>query len=357
MIFGQVASCDAAGCVLAHSVKLPGGTLKKGLVLGAAEVKRLVDAGIPHVVVARLAPDDVSEDEAAMQVARALGGADVDIGNAGTGRVNLHARHAGLLMVDAPRIHAANQADEGLTVATLHPETPVDAGQMLATVKIIPYAVPRAALTQVLASLRGTAGPETGRRALRVAAWRPLGVGLVLTRAADTAPSTLNKMREAVAGRLVPLGAALRVEDTVPHQAQAVADALRRMAGHEDPPRLLLVSGIAATVDRRDVVPAGIVEAGGRVLHAGMPVDPGNLLVMGELPGRGAAIPVVGIPTCARSPKLNGFDFVLRRLVAGEPVTPAAIMAMGVGGLLTEIESRPMPRDPRRRDTNKTSGT
>lgn len=348
MKFGPLPVGDAAGAVLAHSLKLPGGALKKGLVLGADDIRRLRDAGIESVVVARLEADDVAEDEAAMQVALALGGADVDIGNAGTGRVNLYARHAGLLMLDAARVHAANVADEGLTVATLHAESPVESGQMLATVKIIPYGVPRAALTQVIASLRGTAGPETGRRALRVAAWRPLATGLVLTRAAETAESMLDKMRHAVLTRLNPLGAALQREDTVAHRSAAVAGALRQMIASADAPRLLLVAGIAATVDREDVVPAGIVQAGGRVVHAGMPVDPGNLLVLGELPGPQGPVPVVGIPTCARSPKLNGFDFVLRRLVAGEPVTPAAIMAMGVGGLLTEIESRPMPRDPRR---------
>jgi molybdenum cofactor cytidylyltransferase len=346
--FGPVSSAEAAGCVLAHSVKLPGGALKKGGVLGATEVQRLLDAGIENVVVAQLEPEDVPEDAAAAQVARALGGADADIGNAGTGRVNLYARHAGLLMLDAARIHAANAVHEGLTIATLHAESPVETGQMLATVKIIPYAVPRTALEQVLGSLRGAASADTGRRALRVAAWRRMPVGLLLTRSAETADSVLSKMRESVAGRLAPLGANLLLEETVAHQQLKVTEALRRMADRAEPPRLLLVSGIAATVDRRDVVPAAIVAAGGRILHAGMPVDPGNLLVLGELPVRDARLPVVGIPTCARSPKLNGFDFVLRRLVAGEPVTPAAIMSMGVGGLLTEIESRPMPRDPRR---------
>jgi molybdenum cofactor cytidylyltransferase len=139
------------------------------------------------------------------------------------------------------------------------------------------------------------------------------------------------------------------VEDIVPHEAQALGEALRRMAGRPEAPGLLLVSGIAATVDRRDVVPAAVVVAGGTVRHAGMPVDPGNLLVLAELRSADGLLPVVGIPTCARSPKLNGFDFVLRRLAAGEDVAAADIMAMGVGGLLTEIESRPMPRDPRRR--------
>ena len=55
-------------------------------------------------------------------------------------------------------------------------------------------------------------------------------------------------------------------------------------------------------------------------------------------------MPVLGLPGCARSPKLNGFDWVLQRLAADVPVTRADIMAMGMGGLLTEIPSRPLPR-------------
>jgi molybdenum cofactor cytidylyltransferase len=301
------------------------------------------------VPAARLEADDVPEDAAAAQVARALGGADVDIGNPGTGRVNLYARNAGLMVLDAARIHATNAVHEGLTVATLQPDSPVEQGQMLATVKIIPYAVPQSAVAQVLQSLRGAAPADIGRRALRVAAWQNLPVGLVMTRLPQTAESMLNKMREAVVGRLAPLGATLVVERIVEHEDGAIAQALQEMLRHATTPRLLLVSGIAATVDRRDVVPLAIVRGGGRILHAGMPVDPGNLLVLGEFPAEAAPYPVIGIPTCARSPKLNGFDFVLRRLAAGEPVTAADIMAMGVGGLLTEIDTRPMPRDPRRR--------
>ena len=352
MKFGPVALADASGCVLAHSLRLPDGVLKKGLLLGEGELQRVAAAGIDRVVVARLEPEDVGENDAAAQVAHALAGAEVHIGNAGTGRVNLHAREAGLLVLDAARVHAANAVHEGLTIATLHTDSPVAAGQMLATVKIIPYAVPGAALAEVLQRLRGAAEPDSreGRRALRVAAWQHWPVGLVMTRLAETPDPVLAKMRKAVSVRLEPLGARLVVEEVVAHETLAVAEALQRMARRADPPRLLLVSGIAATVDRRDVVPAAVVSAGGQVLHAGMPVDPGNLLVLGELAPAEGGLPVVGMPTCARSPKLNGFDFVLRRLGAGEPVTPADIMAMGVGGLLTEIETRPMPRDPRHRD-------
>lgn len=344
MKFGTLAVADALDAVLAHSVKLPGGALKKGAVLGAADLQRLAAAGITRIAAARLDASDVPEDMAAARIAAALAGTEVEIGAATTGRVNLHARQAGLLRLDAARVHAANRVHEGLTIATLLPDAPVEEGQMLATVKIIPYAVPVTALDAVLAAL---AGPP----ALRVAPWRGIRAALLMTRLTDTSESVLAKMRGAVLGRLGPLGGQLVTEQVVPHEEVAVADALRRLLEAVERPQLLLVSGVAATVDRGDIVPAAVLAAGGRVLHAGMPVDPGNLLVLGELPDGQGACPLIGIPTCARSPKLNGFDFVLRRYAAGESVAREDIMAMGVGGLLTEIETRPMLRDTRRRGT------
>jgi molybdenum cofactor cytidylyltransferase len=344
MRFGEVTLEAARGCVLAHSVKLPGGTLRKGLVLDEAAIARLAESGIREVVVAGLDAGDVGENEAAARIAGALAGSGAEVGAAATGRVNLHASAAGLLQLDARRVEAANAVHEGLTLATLPVDAKVEAGQMLATIKIIPYAVPRAALDEVLALLAGTFA------ALRVARWGGIRAQLVMTRLEQTRPSVLAKMRRAVLQRLAPLEATLAGEQVVAHEAAPIAQALLQALAEQPAPDLLLVSGIAATVDRSDVVPMGIVRAGGRVLHAGMPVDPGNLLLLAELPGAQGVIPVVGIPTCARSPKLNGFDFVLRRFAARLPVTGAQIMAMGVGGLLTEIESRPMPREAGDRD-------
>ncbi len=267
MKFATLALEESLGAVLAHSVKLTGGALKKGTVLGNAELRRLAAAGITRIAAARLDPDDVSEDVAAARIAAALAGSEVDIGAATTGRVNLHARQAGLFRLDAARIHAANRVHEGLTIATLLPDAPVEDGQMLATVKIIPYAVPAAALDKVLAAL----GTEP---ALRVAPWLGIRAALLMTCFTDTAQSMLAKMRGSVLGRLGPLSGSLIAEEVVLHEEETVAAALRELLNSAERPQLLLVSGVAATVDRGDIVPAAVLAAGGRVLHAGMPVDP-----------------------------------------------------------------------------------
>jgi len=103
----------------------------------------------------------------------------------------------------------------------------------------------------------------------------------------------------------------------------------------------VVVFGASAIADRRDVIPAAVEAVGGTIEHFGMPVDPGNLLLIGEARDR----PVLGAPGCARSPKENGFDWVLMRLMAGLEVTQADITGMGVGGLLMEIVTRPQLRE------------
>jgi molybdenum cofactor cytidylyltransferase len=326
MKFAEIPVEDAEGAILAHSARAGGRMFKKGRVLAAADLGALRDAGIARVTVARLEPGDVPEDEAAARVGRVFAGENIRVGAAFTGRANLYAEADGLVVLDEDAIDAANRTHEALTIATLMPFARVAKGDMIATIKVIPYAAPEAAVAEV----------EKLAAPVRVAAFRPLKVALVSTSVAGMKPQVLDKNRAALGARLAPLGGELVSEVQCAHAADAVAAELRKAIAD-----LYLVFGASAISDRRDVVPAGIETAGGTVEHFGMPVDPGNLLLIGKLEGK----PVVGLPGCARSPKINGFDFVLQRLFAGLEVGPDAIMGMGVGGLLSDIPTRPQPRE------------
>jgi molybdenum cofactor cytidylyltransferase len=330
MRFGPVPVGDALGAILAHSTRLDDGVLKKGRVLGADDVARLARAGHETVVAARLEGEDVPEDQAAERLARVLAGDGVEVGAAFTGRVNLYAAAPGLLVVNREGIDAVNAVDEALTIATLASEQAVSARQMIATAKVIPFAARRAALERVEA-----AAP---RPPVEVRAFTALRVGLVQTRLAGTRVRVLDKTRAVLDARLEALGGHLVEEARCSHDAARIAEPVSRMvAGGLD---VVLVAGASAIVDRRDAVPAAIELAGGEIHHFGMPVDPGNLLLLGAV-GR---TPVVGMPGCARSSKFNGFDQVLQRLAARLPLDSGVIMAMGVGGLLKEIPERGQPR-------------
>jgi molybdenum cofactor cytidylyltransferase len=327
--FGPEPAATVAGALLAHSLALPGRVLKKGRLLTEEDAAAIAATGRAKVIVARLDPDDVPEDRAAEALAQALGGAGLTVQAPFTGRCNLVAEAAGVVTIDRAVIDAINGIDEAITVATVAPYEAVTTRQLVATIKVIPFAVPRAVLDACLAA---AARIDLHR-------FRPQRVGLIQTTLPNTKASVLDATSDVTAGRLAALGATLVAERRTEHTSAAVAAAIAAL--DEAALDLVLIAGASAVVDRRDVLPAGIEAAGGVIHHFGMPVDPGNLLLLAERAGK----PVLGLPGCVRSPKLNGADWVIQRLCAGLPVTRADVMAMGVGGLLKEIPVRGQARD------------
>lgn len=338
MRFGPVPVAEAEGAILAHSERVASGRMRKGTVLGVAEIAALRAAGYAEITVARLDSGDLHEDAAADTVARALaeGAAGVTLSAPFTGRVNLIAARAGVVTLDADAINAANAVDPMITVATVAPFHQTRAGGMIATVKIISYGVAGSVVARAAAAARG---------AVRVATPRYATASLILTEAAG-GPGA-RRGTEAVAARIAALDMTLVETVAVPHEEAPLAQAINRAAGE-----IVLILTASATSDVRDTAPAALGLAGGRLIRFGMPVDPGNLLFLGDLRGK----PVIGLPGSARSPVLHGADWVLARVACGLPCGTEEIAAMGVGGLLKEIPTRPQPRrGPRDRDEERGS--
>ena len=329
MRFGPVPLDQAQGAVLAHSVPLDGKRLRKGRVLDAGDIGALRAAGLDEVIVARLDPGDIGEDAAAARIAAAMvpdpKAAHLRRTTAATGRVNLYATAPGVLDLDVARIEAANRIDPMIPVATLPAFARTRARGMVATVKIIAYGVAAAAVERAEAALRD---------AMRL---RPVALKTAHLIQTDTGAGA-GKGEAAIAGRLQALGMDLAGSETVPHQVGPLGRAVA--AARAD---LVLILTASATSDPADVAPEAVRAAGGTVSRFGMPVDPGNLLFLGHQGGR----PVIGLPGCARSPALNGADWVLERVACGLEVGDGDIAAMGVGGLLKESPARPHPREKR----------
>lgn len=304
--------------------------LKKGTRLDTAAIADLREAGVSEIIVAQLDEGDLLENASADGLANCLGAPGLRRNVAATGRVNLIAETAGLLRVDAAAINRINLVDEALTVATLPDYAVVAPGDMVATIKVIPFAVTAATQAQVEMQAKG------GAFALHP--FRPFRVGLVLSETTTLKASVIDGTIAVTRARVEGLGGTLLPARRCAHVQSEIAEALRflRAEGAD----ILLVSGASAVVDRRDVGPAAIVDAGGEIIHFGMPVDPGNLICLGRIDG----IPALVLPGCARSPKLNGIDWVLARLFAGIEVAAVDVMMLGVGGLLKDTDARPLPR-------------
>jgi molybdenum cofactor cytidylyltransferase len=333
--FGEIPLALAEGAILAHSQRLGRRTFKKGRVLSSKDVADLAAGGITNVIAARTEAGDIGEDEAAGIIANAMTGTHAIASAPFTGRVNLHTEIQGLVVVDRSRLDEINQVDEAITIAVVSPFELVEARQTIATIKIIPFAISGTICNDAADIARGLAGVDP---LIRVVPLVQQNVGLIQTRLSGTKESVLDKTATVTASRLEILGSRISTEIRCDHCADNVADAIVEM--HNQDMDIILISGASAITDRRDIVPAAIVDAGGIIDHFGMPVDPGNLLLVARL----GITPIVGLPGCARSPKFNGFDWVLRRLAARLPVTSAEITTMGAGGLLTDIPTRPLPR-------------
>jgi molybdenum cofactor cytidylyltransferase len=339
MKFGPASPADAVGGVTVHTLRQGSLVLKKGTTIGAAEVEALTRAGVKEIVVVRLEDGDVSEDVAAAGIAQAVAGDGINVERAFTGRANLFAARPGVLVIDRAKVDRINDVDEAITFATLAAYKPVVEGEMIATVKLIPFGVE--------AKLRDAAVAAASGGALRIAPYVIKRVGIVSTLLPGLSPKVVEKTLRVTAERLAPAGATIVAERRVPHDESTLKDAIKELLGLGA--ELVIVFGASAIADRRDVIPAAISGIGGEVEHFGMPVDPGNLLLIGNANG----VPVLGAPGCARSPVENGFDWVLMRLLAGLKVTRSDLTGMGVGGLLMEIVTRPQPRESLATDTNR----
>lgn len=324
---------ECCGGILAHTTQIPGRTFKKGHALDAQDIADLKSNGISELTVALLGADDVHENEAASRVAALLAGREVDVGPAFTGRVNLYARQTGLCVLDETSVTLVNQCDEAITVATVAPFAHVQAGQMIATIKIIPFAAPRSALVRLEKALSGRTS------IIETAPFGTKRVALISTRLPATKEQVLAKGREVVTRRIAALGSELAYDEVSDHTIAGVTAQLQKTVKNAN--ELVLILGASAIVDRRDVIPSAIEKADGQIDHFGMPVDPGNLLLLGRI----GKTKVVGLPGCVRSPKLNGADWVIERFMADIPTKTDDITAMGIGGLLKEIPTRPQPRD------------
>lgn len=327
MIFGLQSLDNVEGALLAHAVGLPTIRLRKGHVLTAADILLCRQAQLTHLIVAKLAPEDMAEDVAAQTIARILVTTSIRAGDSRTGRANLYATGNGVLVYNAAALAKFNAIDEGLTLALPPPFTPVRKDQMVGTVKIIPFALPK----HIIDSGAGACASVE----LNVHTYQPKSATLIQTSLPDTKASVRAKTLEVTRRRLQQLDSQLIDGGHVQHTIDDLTARLRDAQGD-----IILIVGASAIADRADVIPASIIAAGGHVMRVGLPVDPGNLLCLGRL---GHAL-VIGLPGCARSPKRNGFDMVLERHIAGLDLDAATIATLGSGGLLEDVAERALPR-------------
>jgi hypothetical protein len=329
-----------AGAVLTRDLRVGGERWPKGRRLSAEDLDALVadPSALPAggVTVVGLDPGDLHEDEAALRLAAAVGGTNLTTRGPNESRVDLLASVDGVLHVRTPALERLNRIDP-LEVFTAFDGSVVQAGDLVASIKVAPHVVPES----VVAAGERAAG--SGRRpVVRIAPFRPMRVAVIVREAVRSVAR--ERFEASVRDKVESLGSAVRSIVYAESDADVFAE-LRRVSKGRDRVDLVLTAGGGST-DPLDPFFVAIEELGGRIVRRGVPSHPGSMVWLGRL-GRTA---VLGLPTCGAYSKATAADLVLPRLLSGERPGPGLVSPLGHGGILTRDQRFRFPRYARALD-------
>lgn len=315
---------EAIGLPLAHDIteivpgKHKGPAFRRGHIVRQEDISKLLDVGKRNLYVMDLDEDELHEEDAARRLAKAAAGANLKLTDPSEGRINLVAKISGLLKVDADLLYRFNSLGD-LMLATLPGNRAVSEGTVVAGTRTIPVVVKEELIQKAEALCKEkpivTLLPMPAKR-----------VHLVVTGSEVFTGRIKDGFAPVVSRKVGELGSTLESVQLAPDDPDVIAGHIKeaKQAGAE----IILVSG-GMSVDPDDKTPEGIRRSGAKVETHGFPVLPGSMFVMAYLD----EIPIMGLSGCVLHDPFTAFDALLPRLLAGEKITRADIMAMGHGGL------------------------
>ena len=322
---------ESKGSILAQSYNLSERKLSKGTRVSKAIVELLNKENIKSILCAVPDENDMDEDAAAEAISNAIDRNRIYAEEASTGRVNFRTPALGVVRYNRELIKKINLVDESIAFSIVEHNQLLAKNDLIATLKIIPFFASKIYVERVVALL-------SKYEIFKIHRLEEKKVDFIQTYYNWQKRSIFKATSNVTRSRLDALGCLLEKETLIPHDHESLCSEIK--SSLDSGAQVLLISGASAITDRSDYIPRAILSVGGEIIQYGLAVDPGNLLLIGQI----GSTTVIGMPGCARSPKLNGFDWVLQLLMANIPITKEELADMGAGGLLMEIASRPLPR-------------
>lgn len=321
---------EAIGLPLAHDLTqiIPGAfkgrLFKKGHVVTADDIPKLLDIGKAHIYVMELGEGELHEDDAALRMAEALAGEGLTYGEPHEGKVSIKADRLGLAVVDPAFVDAVNRLGE-IALATVKTDHVARPGRPIAATRVIPLYVPERKIAEVEA-LAAKWKARHGRAPLSVRPLRTVRAGLLTTGGEVFSGRIQDKFGPAVRAKLEAFGSEVAEQRFAPDDRHIIVKEIHYLLdrGYD----MILVTG-GMSVDPDDRTPVAIKEAGADIVSYGTPMLPGSMLLMGYLRG----IPILGLPGCVMHDPYTSFDVLLPRILAGDTIEREMIVGMGYGGL------------------------
>jgi molybdopterin biosynthesis enzyme MoaB len=325
--------------VLAHDLtkivpgEFKGAAFKKGHVIKKDDIKELKNMGKNHINILELMDGYIHEDEAALRIARAISGEGVSLKGPSEGKVELKASYKGLLKINVAALNQINEIEE-LVVATIHTNTLVEKGQSLAATRIIPLAINEEKLIQVK-----EIGALIDKKVISVQQLKPMKIGLIITGTEVYEGRIKDGFATVMKEKIKHYGCSLLALQYCPDDMTIIESTIGEMI--EKGAEIVLACG-GMSVDADDMTPKAIKNASEYVLSYGIPVIPGNMLML-AYKGNTA---ILGIPAAAIFVKNTSLDILLPRILSGERLRRKDIAAYGHGGLCLGCNSCIYPMCP-----------
>tara|TARA_A100001011_G_scaffold308294_1_gene323883 strand:+ start:21 stop:1673 length:1653 start_codon:yes stop_codon:yes gene_type:complete len=321
----------SGGSILAQTYNLSVKTLSKGTHVSEDVVALLNKENVKSILCAVPHKDDIHEDSAAETISKAIDESQLYAEEASTGRVNFRTPALSIVRYNRELIKKINLIDESIAFSIVEHNQLLAKNDLIATLKIIPFFISKIYVERVVSLI-------SKYEIFKIYRLGEKKVELIQTYYDWQKKSIFKATSNVTGSRLNALGCSLQKETLIPHDHKSLCSEIK--SSIDSGAQVLLISGASAITDRSDHIPKAILSVGGEIIQYGLAVDPGNLLLIGKI----GSTTIIGMPGCARSPKLNGFDWVLQLLMANIPISKEELADMGAGGLLMEIASRPLPR-------------
>jgi molybdenum cofactor synthesis domain-containing protein len=330
-ILKEVSVYDAIGMRLAHDLtriipgQFKGRLFKRGHVVTEADIPNLLDIGKEHIYIMELGANELHEDDAAIRMAEALYGDELQLSEPHEGKVSIKSTLLGLAVVDASIVEAINGLGE-IALATVKTNTVVKPGEPIAATRAIPLVVPKTKVEAAERLATEYRQENAGAAPLRVRPFRKLRVGLLTTGSEVYNGRIEDKFGPAVRGKLEAFGSEVAEQRFAPDDRQIIVKEIHYLL--EQRYDMILVTG-GMSVDPDDRTPGAIKASGAEIVSYGTPMLPGSMLLIGYLNG----VPIMGLPGCVMHDPYTSFDVLLPRILAGDIIVREDIVSMGYGGL------------------------
>jgi molybdenum cofactor cytidylyltransferase len=330
MFFGEVKTGSSLGGILSSSIEIYKNKNKikisKGTVISKKLIDLLLSNKVEHIECAKLDDDEIDENSAVHQISKKIitsKKSNIKIQYPKNGRCNLVSSVDGIIIFQPNQLFYVNSVTNDIGIASLKAFSKVKKNQVVASIKAIPFGIKKNNVRDII---------NISKDCFKVLPFQKKNIHLIQTTNQNTRTKILEKTLEVTKDRLSSCGIKKIIEKNCSHEIKSICAQLQKSI--DEDADIILIFGTSAISDINDIIPQSIIEINGTILRLGMPVEPGNLILLANIKNSKKHISIIGMPGCARSKKENGVDWILWRKLCDLKISSDDINHMGNGGLL-----------------------